>query len=245
MVIPSILSNCLSALKCQHCHIANIKALLNWLSSQRTLSCWCHSVFGPCNSDSVVTDPANTITLFFIFSLSLLFTSCLPLQQRCQQQMCWVTQLIVVSFQSDHGLELKSLHSWEGNRKQITEGLNPCTHMHMYTQKAPQMQDVTVVQLWIARWRNLSDWLRLWYHGRRGGADGVSLNVTHPTSFLMPIFRRLWLVDEDYNKHSRVCGERGGSDCLRAAVPWCIYTCKGKISLTEGCFYGYTYPGLY
>lgn len=42
MVIPSIhLSNCLPALKCQQCHIANIKALSNWLSSLSTLSCWC------------------------------------------------------------------------------------------------------------------------------------------------------------------------------------------------------------
>lgn len=172
----------------------------------------CHSVL--CNGNSLVTQTLLThwlcycVTFIFIFCVCVSLCSVHPISTfPLQQQMWWATQLIVASFQSDRGLMLKSLHSWEGNRTQITEGLN-----HMHTQRVPQLQDLTAAQLWISDWMNLSDWLtdwlRLWYYGRWGGADRVSLNVTHPTSFLLPHYRRLWLVDVDYNKHSRARRER-------------------------------------
>lgn len=61
--------------------------------------------------------------------LSLHFVSPFSPQQKKTQQMCWAGCSL-----SDHGLLLKALHSWEGNRKKITEGLNTCTRVHMQMQ---------------------------------------------------------------------------------------------------------------
>lgn len=83
-----------------------------------------------------------------------------------------------------------------------------------------------------------------WYHGRRGGANRVLLNIKHMTAppffFLAsPSKAAWWLV-----KNSGACINR--EECradhppaAAAAVPWYI---KSRISHTEGCFYGYPMP---
>lgn len=87
---------------------------------------------------------------------------------------------------SEHNLLPKSQHLWEGNRKEISEGLNACTHMHMYTHGILRFQylntsnvDLTLNEVvWLPE-------ITLWYHGRRGGANRISLHLIHMTPPLL------------------------------------------------------------
>lgn len=85
----------------------------------------------------------------------------------------------------------------------------------------------------LSEWTRAAGWLSetWWYHGRRGGANRVSLNLQHmpSSSLLLHQYRRLWLARWGLQTEKR---EECRADCPPVAVPWCIYTCKSSIGRT-------------
>lgn len=193
------------------------------LSSLGHVRLLCHLVL--CNGNSPATQTllthclCSSVTFIFSFSSVRLFSSSAADLLRDSANS-------IISPQWPRpDAETPYIHQ-KATWKQITDGLNTCNSTTALGFDHPPTVDLTLNELtdWLTVWR--IDWL--WYHGRRGGADRIDLtHLTSPPSSYLSI--------EDWSM--RITG------CPPAAVPWCIYTCKSRISHTEGCFYGYPCPG--
>ena len=146
----------------------------------------------------------------------------------------------------------KSLHSWDSNRKRITEGLNA---LHTYAHSG----------IWKPSWGSQNEWTRLtdWdsplVSWKKRRSRLTECNSRGPSFFPSRLaIERLWLVDEDYRlitntaerKREREREKEGERDECRAEPAVCLLLSHDasthvRISLTEGCFYGYPCPGLY
>lgn len=165
--------------------------------------------------------------------------------------MCWATQLIAVYSHSGHSLMLKSLHSWEGRREQITEGLKTCTCVHVHTRE--DTTDLTSIQLWMLLnelvW--LAETLPVIMEEEEEPTETHWIETSWPRLPLPPSPSKAQTALGELQaceKQSGVC--RKGEECRAsrppaAAVPWCFNTCRSTNSLWGGCFYGDPFPGCH